>query len=181
MIGYRKVYFYNLPNGKVAPMAFKSGSSSLAVALRRHNEEIFNNTRARGQIGHKGREVLVPFRDPLERFKSSMWQIQRRLPITVDEVLNAIEAGHFYDMHFWTQSSLLDLCVGSSGVSVYRFPENFGALLVDAGLDAEPPHINIAKAKPILSEAQIDRVSRMYRNDFELFECIKTGKWNATD
>jgi hypothetical protein len=117
--------------------------------------------------------VLLPIRNPIERFKSSVAQFN----LDVDEALNAlenetkvlwrnIEICLTTNVHFKLQSELI-----TTETKIYKFPEQLNQLAIDAGLNLPLPIINQNKQeKPKLSIKQIERIEKYYLEDKQLYD-----------
>jgi len=118
---------------------------------------------------HDNKPALVPIRDPFERFRSAVWQVNRGSQvIAINEILDGLEAGTYRNQHFQSQTDILKGCEGCESVKLYRFPEDFQQMLIDAGLDPLSEHRNKSTEKPELTPKQEARVRSFYANDVTL-------------
>jgi len=169
--------FFHLASGLVIPMIPKCGLSSTHAAsiraIKNANTIVDFHKVGRPTIGHDGKAALIPVRDPVERFRSAVWQVNRgSSSISVNEILDGLEAGTYKNQHFLEQSSILATCEGCESVTLYRFPDDFRQMLVDGGMDANSQHRNKSTDKPNLTEQQVTRVKALYAEDIKLFESI---------
>lgn len=117
--------------------------------------------------------VLLPVRDPIKRFISSVSLFN----FNVNEVLDSLENNKDIlweeklmpvnnDIHFVFQHNfIMD--------KLYKFPEHLKQLAIDAGLSLPLPIINKTKQKkPTLDKKQIERVKSYYKEDFVLYNNI---------
>ena len=118
---------------------------------------------------HDNKPALVPIRDAVERFRSATWQVNRgSKKISVNEILDGLEAGTYRNQHFQSQTDILKGCEGCESVKLYRFPEDFQQMLIDGGLDPLSEHRNKSTDKPELTEEQETRVKVLYADDIAL-------------
>ena len=128
-----RVNFFNLPNDVVIPVVLKSGVCSMVSSIFK---EIKNNKSFRLQtmgafefgrgprfIGplkddHCNKNALVPVRDVMQRFRSAVWQVRKDDErITVNEILDGLEAGTYRNQHFQSQTDILKGCDGCEGLT----------------------------------------------------------------
>lgn len=119
--------------------------------------------------------ILLAVREPLTRFTSTV----AYLKLTVEDTLKSLENDEeilLDDMmvklrnntHFLKQS-----IYNTKGVRLYKFPDQLEQLCKDAGLDWPIEKINEGKfEKPVLTEEQIERVKKYYKEDFDLFNSL---------
>jgi hypothetical protein len=165
--------FFHLASGFVVPLMPKCGlSSTHAAAVRaiKGADRIIDLHKiGRPILGHDNKPALVPIRDAVERFKSATWQVNRgSKKISVDEILDGLEAGTYFNQHFIPQADILATCDGCESVKLYRFPEDFQQMLIDGGLDPLSQHRNKSDNKPELTAEQTLRVKALYANDLAL-------------
>lgn len=163
--------FFQLPIGSVIPLIPKCGLTSTHSA-------IFNKPIKSGNLNHKlprpvfkhdNKPALAPIRGAVERFKSAVYQVNKGdQSITVDEILDGLEAGTYRNQHFQSQTDILKGCEGCESVKLYRFPEDFQQMLTDGGLDPLSEHRNKSTDKPELTEKQERRVRALYADDITL-------------
>lgn len=108
--------------------------------------------------------IVLLVRDPIERFRSSMAHARG---LTVDRVLDDLEAGIMVDPHFEKQSKFN---VGQ--VQSFKFPDDLELFAKTVGLQYPLPVVGRSVDKPMLSDDQIYRVSEFYKEDFSLFSSI---------
>jgi hypothetical protein len=174
--------FFHLASGVVIPLMPKCGLSSTHAASVRamgSAKTIVDFHRVgRPTLGHDSKPALVPIRDPFERFRSAVWQVNRGSQvIAINEILDGLEAGTYRDQHFITQSEILSACDDCESVKLYRFPEDFQQMLIDGGLDPLSQHRNKSTDKPELTEDQTERVAALYAEDIKLrASIIETGQ-----
>ena len=163
--------FFQLPNGSVIPFIPKCGLASTAGSIFFHQKKIkvHNFKLTRPVLNHDNKPALAPIRDAVERFKSAVYQVNKGDQIiTVDEILDGLEAGTYRNQHFQSQTDILKGCDGCKSVKLYRFPEDFKQMLSDAGLDLISEHRNKSTDKPELTEEQETRVRALYADDIAL-------------
>ena len=179
-----RVNFFNLPNDVVIPVVLKSGVCSVVSSIFKG---IKDNKSFRLQMmgdfefggihrfiaplkdDHCSKNALVPVRDVIQRFRSAVWQVRKDDErITVNEILDGLEAGTYRNQHFQSQTDILKGCEGCESVKLYRFPEDFQQMLIDGGLEPLSEHRNKSTDKPELTEEQETRVRALYANDIEL-------------
>jgi hypothetical protein len=161
--------FFNTPNGKKIPFVPKCGIVSLAHML--HNYE--KGAARKKSRHHESKDILLPVRNPVERFTSAIWQVNKNKPLTVDEALDCLENGRPLDGHFKRISDILECCEGCRSVKLYRFPDHFQEMIKDAGLNYTDTRKNASTDKPILTNSQAERVAEYYKNDMNLFNSIE--------
>jgi hypothetical protein len=165
--------FFHLASGVVIPLIPKCGlSSTHAASVRAMGSAktiVDFHKVGRPTLGHDSKPALVPIRDPFERFRSAVWQVNRGSQvIAINEILDGLEAGTYRDQHFQSQSDILKGCEGCESVKLYRFPEDFQQMLIDGGLDPLSQHRNKSTDKPELTEEQETRVRALYADDIAL-------------
>lgn len=163
--------FFQLPSGSVIPFIPKCGLASTAASIFFHQKKIkgHNFKLTRPLLNHDNKPALAPIRDAVERFKSAVYQVNKGdQSITVDEILEGLEAGTYRNQHFIPQSAILATCEGCESVKLYRFPEDFQQMLIDGGLDPLSEHRNKSTDKPELTEEQETRIKVLYADDLEL-------------
>ena len=179
-----KVNFFHLPNDIVIPLVLKSGVCSIVSSLfkgMKDNKSFRLQMMGDFEFGgihrfiappkddHCSKNALVPVRDVIQRFRSAVWQVSKDdETITVNEILDGLEAGTYRDPHFQSQTDTLKGCDGCKSVKLYRFPEDFKQMLSDAGLDLISEHRNKSTDKPELTPAQETRVRALYADDVAL-------------
>lgn len=179
-----RVNFFNLPNDVVIPVVLKSGVCSVVSSIFKGIKD-YKSFRLQmmgdfefGGIhrfiaplkdDHCSKNALVPVRDVIQRFRSAVWQVRKDDErITVNEILDGLEAGTYRNQHFQSQTDILKGCEGCESVKLYRFPEDFQQMLIDGGLEPLSEHRNKSTDKPELTEEQETRVRALYANDIEL-------------
>jgi hypothetical protein len=168
--------FFHLASGFVIPVMPKCGlSSTQSTIVKSINGKNFSDikfdlrTIGRHTFKHDNKPALVPIRDPFERFRSAVWQVNRGSQvIAINEILDGLEAGTYFNQHFQSQSDILKGCDGCESVKLYRFPEDFQQMLTDGGLDPLSQHRNKSTDKPELTEEQETRVRALYADDIAL-------------
>ena len=165
--------FFHLASGVVIPLMPKCGlSSTHAASIRAIGSAktiVDFHKVGRATSGHDNKSAVVPIRDPFERFRSAVWQVNRGSQfIAINEILDGLEAGTYRDQHFQSQSDILKGCEGCESVKLYRFPEDFQQMLIDGGLDPLSQHRNKSTDKPELTEEQETRVRALYADDIAL-------------
>lgn len=104
------------------------------------------------------RRVLLPVRDPIERFRSAV----AMLNMDVDAAIGALATTA--DPHFAPQTSYL-----RPETAVYQFPDAIEAFCAEAGLFHPLPVVNRGRrAKPTLTAGQIRTLHEHYAEDFRL-------------
>ena len=168
----KNVYkFFQFPNGSVIPLIPKCGLTSTNSAIFKQliKGGNFNHKLLRPVYKHDNKPALAPIRDAVERFKSAVYQVNKGdQSITVDEILDGLEAGTYRNQHFQSQTDILKGCEGCESVKLYRFPEDFQQMLIDGGLDPLSEHRNKSTDKPELTEEQETRVEALYADDITL-------------
>ena len=170
--------FFQLPNGSVIPFIPKCGLASTAGSIFFHQKKIkvHNFKLTRPVLNHDNKPALAPIRDAVERFKSAVYQVNRGdQSITVNEILDGLEAGTYRNQHFQSQTDILKGCEGCKSVKLYRFPEDFQQMLTDGGLDPLSEHRNKSTDKPELTEEQEARVRALYADDIALRSSLDTN------
>lgn len=165
--------FFHLASGFVVPLMPKCGLSSIHAASVRAiagASIVLDFSRVgKPTIDHDNKPALVPIRDAVERFRSATWQVNRgSKKISVDEILDGLEAGTYFNQHFIPQADILATCDGCESVKLYRFPEDFQQMLIDGGLDPLSQHRNKSDNKPELTAEQTLRIKALYANDLAL-------------
>ena len=188
-----RVNFFNLPNDIVIPLVLKSGVCSMVSSIfkgMKDNKSFRLQTMGAFEFGrgprfigplkddHCNKNALVPVRDVMQRFRSAVWQVRKDdESLTVNEILDGLEAGTYRNQHFQSQSDILKGCEGCESVKLYRFPEDFQQMLIDGGLDPLSQHRNKSTDKPELTEDQTERVAALYAEDIKLrASIIETGQ-----
>lgn len=169
--------FFQLPNGSVVPFIPKCGLASTAASIFFHQKKIkgHNFKLTRPVLNHDNKPALAPIRDAVERFKSAVYQVNKGdQSITVDEILDGLEAGTYRNQHFQSQTDILKGCEGCESVKLYRFPEDFQQMLIDGGLEPLSEHRNKSTDKPELTEEQKARVRALYADDITLRATLDT-------
>ena len=161
--------FFHTKNGAVIPLIPKCGLASTHSAIFKGQVNGGGSNLIRPKFSHDNKPALAPIRDPFERFRSAVWQVNRgNADMSVDEILDGLEAGTYFNQHFVPQSDILATCDGCESVALYRFPEDFKQMLADGGLDPLSEHRNKSDSKPELTAPQRFRVEALYREDIEL-------------
>ena len=165
--------FIHLPNNLVIVVIPKCGYASTRISLSNYsikNKEFRELIKQfKDERNHFNKPALAPIRDAVERFKSAVYQVNRGdQTITVDEILDGLEAGTYRNQHFQSQTDILKGCEGCESVKLYRFPEDFQQMLIDGGLDPLSEHRNKSTDKPELTEEQETRVKLLYADDIAL-------------
>lgn len=167
--------YYALPDGSGVAIIPKSGSTAIAKALLAEvHQEHLRPTVGADAANSPGWQMMVPkiaepevvilpVRDPLERFRSACAQVR---VTDVDAVLDELEGGVVPDPHFRPASDYQ-----RGRVEVFRFPEELDGLALRIGVDSIPK-VNDGAAnnppKPVLTAAQEERVRKIYHEDFGL-------------
>jgi hypothetical protein len=101
-------------------------------------------------------------RDPIERFKSACARRNK----TVEEGLLEDE------VHFWSIESMGLL---NDSIKYFLFPEQIDECSYWLGLPTPVPRVNEEKdeKKPVLTEEQLELVTKQYYNDNELYQKLK--------
>jgi len=119
--------------------------------------------------------VLLPIRDPVERFISTVAYFNMEAEKTLDALENDGE-GVIYKLpinlksnqHFWAQNIL-----ATKNTKYYKFPSQLEQLCKDAELDYPIRKVNEGEyIKPVLTKEQIDRVKKFYAEDVSLYESL---------
>jgi hypothetical protein len=120
--------------------------------------------------------VLLPIRDPVERFRSSITQFA----FDADQALDALENGTEIlwgetlirpssNIHFNFQNKLII----AGKTKFYMFPKQFNQLANDAGLPLPLPTMNKTEhKKPVLTREQINRINLYYAEDVILYDMV---------
>jgi hypothetical protein len=127
------------------------------------------------RVQEPNKPVLLAVRDPVERFASTVAYLNMDVDDTLHKLENRLTGVIFKleilickNTHYLKQASYL-----TENTKLYKFPDQFQQLCVDAGLQYPVEKINEGKnKKPILSENQIERVKAYYHKDVELFESL---------
>ncbi len=173
--------FFHAPNGSVIPLIPKCGLASTHSAIFKNQAKSGGLNLIRPTFSHNNKPALVPIRDPFERFRSAVWQVNRAdADISVDEILDGLEAGTYFNQHFVSQSDILSGCDGCESVTLYRFPEDFKQMLIDGGLAPLSEHRNKSTDKPTLTVNQTDRVKEIYADDLNLTHSLYLTYANPT-
>lgn len=107
--------------------------------------------------------VIIPVRDPVERFRSACAQDSR----TAEEQLALVEAGQFNIHTRPVVNHIASPCV------LFKFPEHLAAIASTLGTsDIEPLNEAGEGAKPVLTAAELARVTTVYAQDIALFDSI---------
>jgi hypothetical protein len=123
--------------------------------------------------------VLMPVRDPVDRFKSA-FAIRHLLPLalreieTVDAMLDLLEGQDPSEVNPHFRSQHLFVSDEPNELRFYKFPDHLTELGEALGLDApiEPDHVSESEAKPTLTSEQETRVQALYADDITFFESI---------
>ena len=172
--------FIHLPNNLVIVVIPKCGYSSTRKSLSNYsikNKEFRKPIvqQFKDERNHDNKPALAPIRDAVERFKSAVYQVNKGdQSITVDEILDGLEAGTYRNQHFQSQTDILKGCEGCESVKLYRFPEDFQQMLIDGGLEPLSEHRNKSTDKPELTEEQKARVRALYADDITLRATLDT-------
>ena len=172
--------FFHLAIGSVIPLMPKCGLSSTHAAVVRSigksKTMVDFHKVGRPTLHHDNKPALVPIRDAVERFKSAVWQVNRgSFKISIDEILDGLEAGTYFNQHFHPQVDILKGCEGCESIKLYRFPNDFQQMLIDGGLDPLSQHRNKSTEKPNLTDEQVARITAYYFEDLELFNSIQNA------
>lgn len=119
--------------------------------------------------------VLLAVREPVERFASTVAYLNMDVDDTLYKLENMLsgiifklEIPIYKNTHYLKQSSYL-----TANTKLYRFPDQFQQLCLDAGLSWPIEKANEGKnKKPVLSEEQVARVKAYYAEDVALFESL---------
>jgi hypothetical protein len=197
-----KAIYFDAGNGKAVAMIPKVGTSTLARAIIRDRypeiEDLLqnrthypagggpDNLRLQGMCPKAasldGKTLLVPVRDPVERFRSACAQMGwgSRVEAVLDELENPMDGSKPTERadanpHFCGQTMFADARLAAA-VKLYRFPDHLEVLAAEAGLALPLPTINDANGtKPDLTPAQLARVEAIYADDIALFADIETA------
>jgi hypothetical protein len=180
-----KTSYFDSPNAAIA-VNFKAGSASLAwTIIQAHHTEVLGKIQAAQyptdltadnvrwhalcpKIEPAQRTlVLVPFRDPVERFRSACAESRINDPVSWLEFLEEQGTENVRDPHFWPQSRLL-----VDGCRLYRFEGDLNTLALDAGLETPLPTIPTRGIKPTLTDECIERIRDLYSKDLSIWESI---------
>lgn len=130
-----------------------------------------------------GRALLVPVRDPVERFRSACAQTRRSAeadavlaelenPVAGTDGVRGARRHASLNVHFWPQIGYAERPEAAT-VRLYRFPDHLGQLAADAGLAWPLPTVNEAAGeKPDLTPEQVSRAGAHYAADRALFAGI---------
>jgi hypothetical protein len=121
--------------------------------------------------------ILLPIRDPIERFRSSIAQFEFDVDQALDSLENKTEILSKEvsillenDVHFYVQSKF----IVKGQTKLFVFPDQLRQLTIDAGLVWPLPKINKTKnKKPILTTKQIYRIKQYYDDDVNLYHQIR--------
>lgn len=186
--------YLDTPNAALA-LNFKVGSSSLARAtILAHHPKVNklltqgmhypqgispDNLRWHGRcpkVKPEDRDVvLLPIRDPIEKFCSACAETRKE---DVDALLDELEQQKVSDVHFGEQYRYAI----EGKTKLYRFPDHLESLAQDAGLAYPLPDIDGGhnRPKPELTEEQTSRVTRLYQKDIALYESIEEAGQDFT-
>lgn len=121
------------------------------------------------------KKVLLAVREPVVRFASTVAYLGMdvddtlyRLENKLNGVIFKLNIPIYRNTHYLKQSSYI-----TKDTKLYKFPDQFEQLCLDAGLKWPIEKANEGKnPKPILTEEQIKRVKAYYHEDVELFESL---------
>jgi hypothetical protein len=121
------------------------------------------------------KKVLLAVREPLDRFISTcaymeadvdsvLFALENKSKIILNENESLVHRNtHFLPQHIYM----------GENTKPYKFPEQLQQMCYDAELEYPLPKINEGKnKKPILNEEQIQKVEKIYENDFNLFNSL---------
>jgi len=165
-----------LYNNKALALVARSGSHALMNLMlpRDHiktqpepfkNEKwhpIMNLTGHDLRIGYPEVPICCMVRDPVERFKSACARRNK----TAEEGLLEDE------VHFWTMDNMGLL---NDKIKYFLFPEQIDECANWLGLPTPVPKLNEEKddKKPVLTEEQLELVTKQYYDDNELYQKLK--------
>lgn len=163
-------------NGKALALVTRSGSHSLMNLMlpEVYEQKVPSNLKEdrwhpimnlQGwdlKYGFPECEVCCMVRNPVDRFKSACARRNK----TVEEGLLEDE------VHFWTIESMGLL---NDQIKYFLFPEQINECADWLGLPTPVPRLNEEKddKKPILTEEQLELVTKQYYNDNELYKKLK--------
>lgn len=176
--------YFITTTGKAVAIVFKSGSSAIgkALAYEQYPDRIPNfvgrdPSNDAGWQAYPPKDqnpsgsVIVPVRDPVERFRSACSQFRIGNEV-INSLLDLLEAGesvrggnHFAPTSRW-------LCNENK---LFKFPEHIAELAAEIGV-TEIPSVNDSESnnppKPDLTPEQLARVEAIYADDIALFNSI---------
>lgn len=168
---------FKYPNNKYGIYIFKNGYTSThkifqqCIKIREPNARLntYNNKKV----------LLVPIRNPIDRFESAIntfYSYKRDWDCSVDKLIIRHQQNPFFNPHFFEVLPIIKnakLCFNE--IFLYSFPNHFEQMLSDGGYNGNLPHENIGKKKVVLTLKQIEAVKNIYAEDIKIFESIKTA------
>ena len=128
---------------------------------------------------YSGQTIVLPVRDPVERFRSAFaikhWLRDYTGNETVDEVITIIEAQDRKKVnpHFRLQKVFLErLKTEADEIQIFQFPRDLSEMSTALMLDAVPEPDHVSKTKPDLTPEQLSRVQAIYADDIALYDSI---------
>lgn len=119
--------------------------------------------------------VLIPVRDPIERFRSACVQNRRTNVTEIDELLDLLEAGNDRFTQNFHLVPVIAFTEHDQSCKLYKFPDHLDELASEAGLVLPLPLLNSARVdKPVLTQQQQRRVGDYYADDIDLFHSIES-------
>lgn len=183
--------YFTLPSGKSVAVVLKSGSSSIGKAIlhTHYPDKVPALLGADASLtpGWQGRVprtpepgavVILPVREPIDRFRSAYAQAVRD-GTPVNDVLHALETGARgrigTNRHFKPVSDYLrPLTVHR----LFRFPEHADELAEALEVPALETVNPASRPKPDLTPIQESRVMALYERDMELYELAAEAGYN---
>ena len=169
---------FKYPNGKHGACVYKSGYSSTLLILgypTPHTNSI--NKISNIDTGESRDSLLIPVRNPVERFASAVNTVRKNKKYSehsVNELIEMLEQNTFRNLHFMDVTTILrNACFLFDDIHLYKFPDHYKEMLRDGGYDGKIPHENKSSKKLILTDSQKERVEKYYSTDIKLFESIK--------
>jgi len=166
---------FKYPNGTYGVFIYKNGYTS--------TKSIFGETAKYPSRNIVGCDVaqttlFLPVRNPVERFCSAintMRKDKRFADKSINEFISELEEKSFSNIHFIpVVQTLRNMCFLFDHIHLYKFPDHYELMLRDGGYEGEVPHENKSTKKIVLTDSQIERVTKYYAKDITLFESIKS-------
>jgi hypothetical protein len=132
---------------------------------------------------YNGETIVLPVRDPVERFRSAFairqWLRDYTGDESVDQTLDIIEAQAPDEVnpHFRLQSVFFDeLKLEAEEVQLFQFPRDISELASALTLDTAPEPDHVSETKPDLTPEQLTRVQAIYADDIAFYDSIAAGQ-----
>ena len=167
---------FEYPNNKYGIYIFKNGYISTHKIFKQRI--LIRKTNFKLNKHNNKKILLVPIRNPVERFESGIntfYNYKKSCKYSVDQLIEWKAKNIFINPHFFNVSKILKnakLCFDQ--IYLYSFPNHYEQMLNDGGYNGDLLHENIGKRKIVLTESQKEKVRDIYAKDIEIFKSIQT-------